>query len=276
VEWLADSPGGAFEAWAGLKGPKKMIIMETEWITGPKRPWRDHQDVILRWYDHWLKQNDTGMMDEPPISLWIKGRNKYRHESEWPLARTHWRKFYLVSEGGLSDIKPPSARSVAFRNDPHIPPNKPSQGLDFATPVLEQDLEITGPLALYLHASLDQPEATWIVIIRDRAADGSAAVVTKGWLRASHRAVDAARSTPAKPTIRTGKPYRCQSARCRNMRLTFVKRAWCSSKATNSCSRSEARIPRSRSRFGIISAIQLRRSMCCTSAANTRPICSCL
>jgi predicted acyl esterase len=191
--------GGAFEAWAGVKGPKKMIIMETEWITGPKRPWRDHQDIILRWYDHWLKNNDTGMMDEPPITLLIKGRNQYRHEHEWPLARTRWSKYYLGADEGLSETKSPLASTLAFSNDPHIPPNKPSQGLDFATPVLETDLEITGPLALYLYASLDQPEATWIVIIRDRAPDGSAPVVTKGWLRASHRALDPAKSTPAKP-----------------------------------------------------------------------------
>jgi predicted acyl esterase len=46
---------------------------------------------------------------------------------------------------------------------------------------------------------LDQPEATWIVTIRNRAPDGSQPVVTKGWLRASHRAVDPAKSTPAKP-----------------------------------------------------------------------------
>jgi X-Pro dipeptidyl-peptidase C-terminal non-catalytic domain len=38
--------------------------------------------------------------------------------------------------------------------------------------------------------------STWIVIIRNRAPDGSQPVVTKGWLRASHRAVDPAKSTP--------------------------------------------------------------------------------
>ncbi len=190
---------GAFEAWAGVRGPKKMIVMETEWITGPQRPWRDHQDIILRWYDHWLKGNDTGMMEEPPITLLIKGRNQYRHEHEWPLARTRWTKFYLCEDHLLSDTKPPQASAVGFRNDPHILPNKPAQGLDFATSALEEDLEVTGPLALYLWATLDQPEATWIVILRNRAPDGSQPVVTKGWLRASHRACDPVKSTPAKP-----------------------------------------------------------------------------
>ena len=190
---------GAFEGWAGVNGPKKLIVMETEWITGPQRPWRDHQDIILRWYDHWLKGNDTGMMAEPPITLLIKGRNEYRHEHEWPLARTRWSRLYLAADRTLGETKPVESAAAAFHNDPHIPPNKPAQGLDFATPVLQEDLEVTGPLALYLWATLDQSEATWIVIIRNRAPDGSQPVVTKGWLRASHRLVDPARSSAAKP-----------------------------------------------------------------------------
>jgi uncharacterized protein len=190
---------GAFEAWAGVKGPKKMIVMETEWITGPQRPWRDHQDIILRWYDHWLKGNDTGMMEEPPITLLIKGRNPYRQEYEWPLARTRWTSLFLGANQTLSETMPPEPGTVAFRNDPNILPNKPAQGLDFATSVLQEDLEVTGPVALYLWATLTEPEATWIVTIRNRAPDGSQSVVTKGWLRASHRAIDSARSTSAKP-----------------------------------------------------------------------------
>ncbi len=58
---------------------------------------------------------------------------------------------------------------------------------------------MTGPIALYLTAVLNQPDATWFVNIKDRAPDGSARVVTKGWLRASHRQLDAERSTPHKP-----------------------------------------------------------------------------
>lgn len=190
---------GAFEAWKGINSTKKMIIMETEWITGPKRPWRDHQDIILRWYDHWLKGNDTGILDEPPITLLIKGKDEYRDEREWPLARTKWTKFFLGADGELSSTTPAGQSTLAFRNDPHLPPNKPATGLGFATPVLQKDLEVTGPIVLYLSAKLDQPDATWIVTIRNMAPDGSAPVVTKGWLRASHRALDPNKSTPFKP-----------------------------------------------------------------------------
>ena len=68
-----------------------------------------------------------------------------------------------------------------------------------ATVPLEQDLEITGPMAPYLSAAIDRPDATWVVTIKDQLPDGTARVVTKGWLRASHRKLDAARSKPYKP-----------------------------------------------------------------------------
>ncbi len=59
----------------------------------------------LRFFDYWLKGIDNGVMDEPPVKLAIrKGRDEieWRHEHEWPLARTQWTKFYF-------DLSPPAA-----------------------------------------------------------------------------------------------------------------------------------------------------------------------
>src|SRR5258706_14498855 len=54
----------------------------------------------LRWFDHWLKGIDTGMMNEPPVKLEIRTggspeRYEFRAENEWPLARTQWTRMYL-------------------------------------------------------------------------------------------------------------------------------------------------------------------------------------
>ncbi len=51
--------------------------------------------LLLRWYDHWLKGNDTGMMDEPPVNIFVRGLERYRRENEWPLARAEHAKLYL-------------------------------------------------------------------------------------------------------------------------------------------------------------------------------------
>src|SRR3989442_13273334 len=58
----------------------------------------------LRFFDYWLKGVDNGVMDEPPVKLAIrKGRDQieWRHEHEWPLARTRWTRLYF-------DLSPPA------------------------------------------------------------------------------------------------------------------------------------------------------------------------
>lgn len=190
---------GAFEAYAGIDAPKKLLIMETESELGPMRPWDDHQDLILRWYDHWLKGIDTGFMDEPPISLLIKGRNEYRSEHEWPLARTQWTKMFLGPDRLLEERQPGQAGEASFRNNPHLPPNQAPVGLTFQSRPFDQEVEVTGPISFYFHARLDQPDATWVVTLRDIAPDGTARTLTKGWLRASQRELDEAKTLPYRP-----------------------------------------------------------------------------
>jgi putative CocE/NonD family hydrolase len=86
-----------------------------------------------------------------------------------------------------------------FSNDPDLPPGRHAQGISFVSAAFERDTEVTGPVALTLHASLDQPDATWVVTLRDVAPDGSSRTLTKGWLRASQRELDLAKSKPWKP-----------------------------------------------------------------------------
>ncbi len=58
----------------------------------------------LRWFDHWLKGIDTGIMDEPPIRIFVMGANVWRNEHEWPLARTVFTPYYLHSGGRANSL----------------------------------------------------------------------------------------------------------------------------------------------------------------------------
>ncbi len=203
--WLFHLPG-AFSAYQGINAPKKLTIGLPE--AGEKekyefsvgRPWNEGHDVILRWYDHWLKGIDTGIMDEPPISILIQGTDKWRYENEWPLARTKWTKFYLREREKLTEIPPTSGEEPdRFTNLPTLKPRQKVPCVEYMTEPMAQDLEITGPSALYFHGSLDNQDANWMVEIFDVSPDGSRRLVTMGWLKASHRELDEAKSKPYQP-----------------------------------------------------------------------------
>jgi hypothetical protein len=193
---------GAFSSYLGIDAPKKLII------TPPpdfERPWYEYHDVVVRWYDHWLKGIDTGIMDEPPIKLWVMGANQWRYEHEWPLARTKWTKFYLhtwerlLSEPGIFPDEPPNydKPDCFLHQVVHTSTETPS--VKYLSPPMPEDMEVTGPIALYLYAAIDTDDTNWIVRLKDVAQDGSETLLTGGWLKASHRAIDESKSKPWQP-----------------------------------------------------------------------------
>jgi uncharacterized protein len=188
---------GAFANYNGLSGPKKLMI-------GPpvalERPFHQYHDIIIRWFDHWLKGRDTGIMDEPPIRLFVRGIDQWRFENEWPLARTAWTKYYLRSWGRLTgepeplaDISPDCYVQQPLTVTNHI------QSLAYLTAALPEDTEITGPMALHLFASISAPDTNWMVSVMDQFPDNSEIELSRGWLKASHRALDPQKSRPYQP-----------------------------------------------------------------------------
>ncbi len=208
---------GAQSWYRGLKSPKKLMF------TGPtimERPWRSFHDEIVKWYDHWLKGIDTGVMDEPHVKYWVMGENKWRVANDWPLPETQWTKYYLHSwerlrtepftRGGRDGYVEPDLFA-------QMPPSQTRkvERLRYMTEPLAEDTLVAGPISLYLHAAIDQPDTNWIVVLKDIGPDESARSgragdydvsadlpereLTRGWLKASHRVLDEKRSRPEKP-----------------------------------------------------------------------------
>ena len=84
----------------------------------------------LRWFDYWLKDLDTGVMEEPPVSLFVMGENRWRTLEDWPPPNAHNVRFYLHSEGsanslygngGLSTTPPGDEPPDVFHYDPGNP-----------------------------------------------------------------------------------------------------------------------------------------------------------
>jgi predicted acyl esterase len=187
---------GAFRNYAGLPGPTKLYIESRVEAAAPMDD--GYNAEVVRWYDHWLKGIDNGIMDEPPIRIHVRGLG-FRDESEWPLARTEWTPYYLRRWRVLS----PEPESVDGYPDVFVQqaPQETDQVAEvrFETPPLLDSLEVTGPVALYLHAAIDATDTNWIVALADVAADGRVVELTRGYLKASHRKLDTSLSEPWLP-----------------------------------------------------------------------------
>jgi uncharacterized protein len=186
----------------------------------------------LRFFDYWLKGIDNGVMQEPPVKLAIrKGRDviEWRHEQEWPLARTQWTRFYFdlsaaaPNPAALVAANPPtlSSRSYAATSLGSMGSTsaassqvmgggiKPGMGVTLETPPLPHDVEVTGPVAARLCVSSSSEDMDLFLTLRNIDADGNEILetgqqgtpvpVAKGWLRVSHRELDEQLSLPYRP-----------------------------------------------------------------------------
>ena len=209
---------GSLHYWQKYNNtPFKKLLLD-----GPAihpRPWIDFHDELLRWYDYWLKGIDTGIQNEPRVKIWVMGANRWRYADDWPLPETQWTKLYLDSWERLrwNPFTPSSRDGVeapdSFLQMP-LSQTRTVQKLRYVTDPLPHDLEVTGPLSLHLWAEIDQKDTNWIIVLRDLGPDVSVQSaregeferppvfdreITRGWLKASHRAVDEKKSLPGQP-----------------------------------------------------------------------------
>ena len=209
---------GAQSYWRNLSNiPKKLLFLGHAHL---ERPFHGLHHEIVRWYDHWLKGIDTGLLDEPPVRYWVSGLNAWRTGTDWPLPETQWTKLYLTSwerlrsqeftPGSADDLIPPDS----FVQMP-LTHTREVAGLRFMTDPLPHDVLIAGPSTLKLWASIDQDDTNWIVVLKDVGPDPSVRTarpgeldipsglpereLARGWLKASNRALDTERRTPWKP-----------------------------------------------------------------------------
>ncbi|MFH0915076.1 MAG: CocE/NonD family hydrolase [bacterium] len=214
---------GVVRGYEEVETPKKMMLIhglldgdEMAIYNSPEM-----QLLMLRWYDHWLKGNDTGFMEEPPVTIFVRGADVYRPESEWPLARTDYRKLYLhpgpsgavesLNDGRLSWDPPTEADSSFTYSYPDQDWTHFSGGgtavieesgvvygqrriPTFTSAPLAEDLEISGSIVLVLYASSDQKNTDFFCRLVDQAPDSEqipgmppkGITLTRGWLKASH------------------------------------------------------------------------------------------
>jgi uncharacterized protein len=163
------------------------------------------RELQKKFFDYFLKGEDTGWSSQPPVLLHVRhvdGTFVLRSESEWPLARTEWTRFYLdASDRSLSEVQGAGASSESF---PAL-----GEGLTFLSAPFERQIEVTGPIAVKLWVSSSTDDADVFVVLRLFDDTGGEVVfqgavdpytpLGQGWLRVSHRQLDLQRSTEYRP-----------------------------------------------------------------------------
>ena len=167
---------------------KRCGVMES--YGGMELPYRFMNEECLRWYDHWMKGVDTGMLEEPLFKMNIIGRG-YRYEHEYPLARTSWKKLFLRTFGQLR-WEPDPEGNIPPDSFTHRPPNitTETETLIYRTDRFSKPTEFTGPVELHLFAAIDAEDANLIVKLWQITPGGTRMPLCRtGSLKMSHRLI---------------------------------------------------------------------------------------
>ncbi len=157
-----------------------------------------------RFFGHFLKGERNAWEREPRVLLQVRHVDRFveRHENEWPIARTRWTRFYLdAAHHALAREAGQQAGAVSFE--------ALGEGASFVSPPLTEETEITGPIAARLFVSSSTADADLFLVLRVLTPDLREVVfqgaidphtpIAQGWLRASHRKLDAKLSTDYRP-----------------------------------------------------------------------------
>ncbi len=168
----------------------------------------DWNDVQLAWF---RQQLDPGPRvddrPEPPVRIFVMGRNQWRDEPCWPPPGATTQRWYLHGGGGLARSVPDDDGGASdFRYDPADPvptvgghgvlsPDSPSGPMDqarlearpdvlvFTSPPLASDLEVVGRVRVVLHARSSAPSTDWVARLCDVHPDGRSINLCDGIVR---------------------------------------------------------------------------------------------
>lgn len=212
--WRDGYPNAPLRTYQHLQAPKKAWVgpwthmLPHEGFPGPKA---DFFEEAVRFYDHWLKDVDNGVMDEPPLRVYVQEHGPPEAiPGDWP---GRWRgdralpadpagtELYLSGAGRLRS-EPAGEQGVdAFTYDPTVGTasgiwcwaTPVEQGEDDARSVvydaepLEEPLEIIGNGVLEVGFAASAQVAGLAARLEDVAPDGTSVMVAKGYLNATRR-----------------------------------------------------------------------------------------
>jgi putative CocE/NonD family hydrolase len=173
----------------------------------------DLDDLYGRWFDHWMRGIDTGLLEEPLVRVFVIGENRWIEGPAYPLPQTVPLELRLssggtalgVTSGGKlsSGERPQGAEFDSFVYDPADPTPSLWHGslvpypatlderqdiLVYESDPLMDGITIAGPVSLRLFASTSGADTDWVAYWRViHPATGQPALLGGGALRARFR-----------------------------------------------------------------------------------------
>lgn len=196
-------------------------------------------DLQKRFFDRYLKDEANGWEDRPAVQLQVRHVDATfteRGEDAWPLPSTRWTKLHLDAAGSsLAAGAPDAAASAEFA--------ALGDGVEFSTPPLTEETEITGPLAARLYVSSSTTDADLFLVVRVYSPTGDEVVfqgaldphtpVAQGWLRASRRRLDPELSTAHRPYHLHDRADPLEPGRCTRSTSRSCRPVWSSRPGTD-------------------------------------------
>src|SRR4030088_1118124 len=196
-------PRGNFEGYVRAASNEKWL--ECHGLAHWTHFYTDYgRELQKRFFDFYLKGEANDWARQPKVQLQVRHIDDFveRHEIDWPLPATVWTRFYLDPTDQSLSLQPPA-------EDAEISFAAMGDGLTFVSRPLTEETEIKGPLGGGLRISFSTEDADIFVVFRVFSPDlrevtFAGAIdphtpIAQGWLRASHRKLDAALSRPYRP-----------------------------------------------------------------------------
>ncbi len=166
----------------------------------------------IRWFDHWLKGQDTGLLKEPPVKLFAMGSNEWREFTAFPQAD---RQSYFLASSGLASMDPqdgtlsPDLPVTAATPPPDVLVHDPwrpvpalgghatfpagaydrsaldarSDVLTYTSAVFPADLTLLGTIVVEVNCTADTPSFDLCAVLSDVHPNGCVYNFTQGYRR---------------------------------------------------------------------------------------------
>ena len=169
-------------------------------------PWESLHIEALAWFDHWLKGQDTGILEGPRFRYVVPEAHGWRTSDAWPIREAVSHGYALRADAVLDGTEGEAGSRTYMNlggglNRPRASETDPPAFLHWTTPPLPHDLDLTGPIELQLDAACTAPDTAFIAVLQEVDENNEPVNITSGYLRAGLRAVDEASTKPGAPVL---------------------------------------------------------------------------